>query len=142
MKTYTKAALFFCMTAFSGASLADRSSSLLGTWVGKSNTAVIGDAKHHTKANGSEIRFVSTEFKLVIDKEQGRNFSGYLISNSDKEPIAGAFMSDMINGVFVDSDGSVIFKRTGQDRLEGCYVHTPSATTNSSLASCTDFQRQ
>lgn len=130
------------MAAFSAASLANSSTSLLGTWVGKSNTAVMGDAKHHVKPNGNDTRFVVTELKLVIEKEQGRNFSGYLISNSDKEQIAGAFMSDMINGVFVDSDGSVTFKRTGQDRLEACYVHNPSATTSSSLASCTDFQRQ
>ena len=63
---------------------------------------------------------------MVIQKVQGRNFSGYLISKAHKEAVAGAFMSDMVNGVYVDSDGSAIFKRTGQDRLEVCYVHTPS----------------
>lgn len=116
---------------------------MLGTWTGKSNTAVFGQALNHGQSEGNDVRFVSTEFTLVIEKEQGRNFAGYVMSKLHKEPIAGAFMADMVNGVFVDdTEGSATFSRTEKDRLEVCYTHLPSPTNNSSVAACTSYIRQ
>jgi len=57
---------------------------------------------------------------LVIEKEQERNFAGYLMSKFYKKPIAGAFMADKLNGVYIDSDGSETFSRTEKDSLEAC----------------------
>lgn len=130
-------------TLLSGASLADNHKTLLGTWTGKSHTAVIGDStKHHDTANGPDVKFVRTDFTMVIEAEEGRNFAGYLISKTHKELIAGAFMADMIHGVFTDSDGTATIKRVGVDRLEICYVHVPSPGNQSSVAACIDYERQ
>jgi hypothetical protein len=142
MKTTLIATTLVCATLLSANTLADNHSTLLGTWTGKSNTAVIGQALHFGQAEGRDVRFVSTEFTLVIEKEQGRNFAGYFMSKLDKEPIAGAFMADMMNGVFVDSDGSATFSRTGKDRLEVCYTHVPSPGNSSSVAACILYTRQ
>lgn len=44
--------------------LADNHSTMLGTWTGKSNTAVFGQALHHGQSEGNDVRFVRTEFTL------------------------------------------------------------------------------
>jgi len=142
MKTNLIATTLVCATFLSANALADNHSTMLGTWTGKSNTAVFGQALHHGQSEGKDVKFVSTEFTLVIEKEQGRNFAGYLMSKSDKEPIAGAFMADMVNGVYVDSDGSATFSRIGKDRLEVCYTHVPSPGNSSSVAACFSYVRQ
>lgn len=142
MKTNLIATALACATFLSANVFADNHSTMLGTWTGFSNTAVFGQALHHGQSEGNDVRFVSTEFTLVIEKEQGRNFAGYLMSKLDKEPIAGAFKADMVNGVYVNIDGSATFSRTGKDRLEVCYTHVPAPDHSSSVASCLEFARQ
>lgn len=113
---------WLCATLLSGAALADNSSSMLGTWTGVSNVAVIGNApKHHEPGDGSDVKFVKTDFTLVIEAEEGRNFSGHWKSDSHEETIAGALMTDMKSGVLVDSDGSATFKRISANVLDLCY---------------------
>lgn len=68
--------------------------------------------KHHTAADSADVTFVKTDFTMVNETEAGHNLSGYWKSKSHQEKIAGALMSDMTNGVIVDSDGLVTIKRT------------------------------
>lgn len=142
MKSFLISTTLACAALLPGAALADNHKPLLGTWAGTSHTAVMGDAKHHDEADGAGVKFVRTDLTMVIEAEEGRNFAGYLKSASDKEPIAGAFMADMVHGIYVDSDGSATIKRAGADRLEVCYVHVPSPGNQSSVAACIDFERQ
>lgn len=132
-----------CTTLLSAASFADNHNSMLGTWKGMSNVAVIGNVeKHHNLADGKGVRFVKTELTLKIEVVEGRNFSGFKVSKSDTETIAGALMSDMVNGFIVDSDGFSSFKRVGNDLIEQCYAHVPNANSNSSVVACTEYKRQ
>lgn len=142
MKSRLLAAAVVSMAAFTTAALADQSPSMLGVWKGQSHTAMIGDAIHHFDAANQDVKFVSAEFTLVIEEEKGRNFSGYLMSKLDKERVIGAFRSNMVDGVYVDSNGSVIFERVSPDQLDVCYTHTPSPGDNSSIAACIEFKRQ
>ena len=68
--------------------------------------------KRHTAADSADVTFVKTDFTMVNETEAGHNPSGYWKSKSHQEKIAGALMSDMTNGVIVDSDGLVTIKRT------------------------------
>jgi hypothetical protein len=132
-----------CTTLLPGASFADNLKSMLGTWTGIANVAVIGNAeKHHKPPEGKGVRFTKTELTLKIEVEEGRNFSGSKISKTHTETIAGSFMSDMVNGFIVDSDGIASFKRVGNDVIEHCYAHVPNAQSNSSVVGCTEFKRQ
>lgn len=146
LKTNLIATTLVCATFLSANVLADNHSTMLGTWTGKSNTAVFGEARHHGAHEGSDprndVRFVSVDFTLVIEKEQGRNFAGYVMSKADKVPVAGAFNADMVNGVYVSMDGSATFSRTEENRLESCYTHVPSGSHNSNVAACIEYVRQ
>lgn len=116
--------------------------SLIGTWKGTSHAAVIGDANHHGEANDSEPRFLRTELTLVIEKDDGRNFSGYVISETHKELIVGAFGADLVNGVYVDTDGTAIIRRISEDFIQACYAHTPATGNGTAVAACLDYERE
>ena len=70
---------------------------VLGTWVGMSNSAIIGAGQHHPDGSDGEIRFRRVEFTLKIDRQEGRNFSGLFSTASHKEPVVGAFAADVAN---------------------------------------------
>lgn len=142
MKTFALSAATVCAMTFAGTATADNDWSMLGTWKGKAHAAVIGQPKHHEQGDGNDARFLITEFTLVVEKEKGRNFAGYVQSKSHKEPIVGAFKADMTNGVYVDSDGIVIIKRLSKDRMEACYTHSMAVGNGTSVASCLDYERQ
>lgn len=114
---------------------------MLGTWNGVSHVAVIGSVqKHHTPADSADVTFLKTNFTLVIEAEAGRNFAGHWKSKFHEEKIADALMSDMTNGVIVDSDGSATIKRIEKDCLALCYVHVPSPNKKSSVAAALNTQ--
>lgn len=121
MKSSLTSLTLLCVTLLSGVALADNTSSMLGTWTGVSNVAVIGNApKHHEPGDGSGVKFVKTDFTIVIEAQEGRNFSGHWKSDSNEENIAGALMNDMESGVIVDSDGSATFRHISANVLDLC----------------------
>ena len=133
--------IFFSL-AMTNAVFAQDTTNLIGTWKGTSNTAVIGADQHHNNKANNNVQFFNSDFTIVIDKVQGRNFSGYLESKNRKELVAGSIRSNMKSGVFVDSDGMATFELVGQDIIELCYTHTTSSNNKSSVAACTDYKRQ
>lgn len=67
MKSSLTSLTLLCVTLLSGVELADNNSSMLGTWTGVSNVAVIGNApKHHEPSNGSDVKFVKTDFNILM----------------------------------------------------------------------------
>jgi hypothetical protein len=133
--------IFFSL-AMTNVVFAQDTSNLIGTWKGTSNTSVIGADQHHDNKANNNVQFFNSDFTIVIDKVQGRNFSGYLESKNRKELVAGAIRSNMKSGVFVDSDGMATFELVEQDIIELCYTHTTSSNNKSSVAACTDYKRQ
>ena len=114
---------------------------LLGTWVGVSNSAVIGGGNHHPGGTEDSVRFRHVELKLVIDKQEGRNFSGRTISPDYTEPFVGALRPDLKRGVMADKDGARDFNLVGNNRMELCYVQ-PRTNGSSIVAACTEFDRK
>lgn len=104
--------------------LAQTTPNMLGTWTATSNATVIGTAAHHQVPNkkDGEIYFNKVPLKMVIDRQEGVNFSGMISSIYYKEVILGAITPDLQSGVMVDEDGSYTFKINDPSTIQVCYV--------------------
>jgi hypothetical protein len=130
-----------CVIGVSTVSAASDATSLIGTWKGFSNAAIIGVDEHHdTKALG-DAKFVKTEFTHVIEQAEGLNLSGHLTSYNRTEKFIGAMRPGMKSGVIVDEDGSLTFDILSENVMTICYSHPPS-TGKSAVAACGEFRRQ
>ena len=114
---------------------------LLGSWVGASNSAVIGGGQHHPEGGDGEIRFRRVEFTLTIDRQEGRNFSGTFASGSYREAVVGALAADLTTGVMADLDGQMSFRLVGKKRMEMCYTHS-GANYPTKVAACNELKRR
>jgi hypothetical protein len=111
---------------------------LRGTWKGESQSIVLGGTPHHPKQQANEPRLTSVPFTLVIDKQDGRRFSGTFSSARHSETVI-AVISRSGTIYMVDDDGYDVATMLTPDRMEICYLHLSSA---SRIASCTELSRQ
>jgi len=112
---------------------------LRGTWKGQSESVVSGTANpHHDGTPGSPPRYSSAPFTFVIDKQDGRRFSGTFSSPRQTESVIGV-ISETGAIYFVDNDGYTFAHLLAPNRLESCYLQI-SATGR--VASCTEFTKQ
>jgi hypothetical protein len=112
---------------------------LRGTWKGESESVVLGGTHpHHPATQAPEPRFTSVPFTLVIDKQNGRRFSGMFSSARGSEPLIAVIAR---NGTIlaVDDDGFVNGSMLAPNRMEFCYLQlTPAAR----VASCLELTKQ
>ena len=138
---------------FSPTSFAQTASPLMGTWKGISNSAVLGAGRFHPTEAAKEaaVRFRRVEYQIVIEKEEGRNFAGYIGATDKahptnvqhKEVILGAYAKDMKSGVAVNESGRFTFQLTDSKTLEICYTQvTAQATGVPLVASCFEMVKQ
>ena len=130
-------------------SVAQTQSNMLGTWKGISNSAVMGSGHFHPTEAGKEkaVRFRNVEYVMVIDKEEGRNFVGYIGATNSKHPtdiqrkevVVGAYAKDMKSGVMANETGSFTFKLVDAKNLEVCYTQVSSKPK---VASCFELVKQ
>ncbi len=114
---------------------------LRGTWKGESESIVLGaEHPHHpaTQSKAPELR--SVPFTLIIDKQDGRRFSGTFSSARRTAQVIGVisrggtiFLADS------ESEGHSNGTILASNRLELCYLHASSATR---IASCTELTKQ
>jgi hypothetical protein len=62
---------------------------LRGTWKGESQSIVLGGTPHHPEQKTDQPRLTSVAFTLVIDKQDGRRFSGTFSSARHSETVIG-----------------------------------------------------
>jgi hypothetical protein len=134
-----------CITSFAAlAALASPATAqtaipdLRGTWKGESESVVLGGAHHHPATQATEPRFTSVPFTLVIDKQNGRRFSGTFSSARGSEPLIAVIAR---NGTIlaVDDDGFSNGSMLAPNRMELCYQQlTPAAR----VASCSELTKQ
>jgi len=129
---------------------AQTSPNLLGSWKGIGNAAVAGADIYHPTEKDKEksVRFTNMEFTLVVDREEGRNFTGYISSTSNKttanadnkKMILGSYAKDKKSGVWVnDVGGSATFKLADSNILEVCYTHV---SPKPMVADCLEMIKQ
>jgi hypothetical protein len=111
---------------------------LRGTWKGESQSIVLGGNTHHPAVEAVEPRLTSVPFTLVIDKQDGRRFSGTFSSAQHSETVI-AVISRSGTIFMVDDDGYDIAMLLASDRMEICYLHLSSS---SRIASCTELTKQ
>jgi len=114
---------------------------LRGTWKGESESIVLGaEHTHHpaTQSNAPELR--SVPFTLMIDKQDGRRFSGTFSSARRTAQVIGVISrSGTIFLADSESEGLANGTMLASNRLELCYLHASSATR---IASCTELTKQ
>ncbi|HEU4379677.1 MAG TPA: hypothetical protein VFR73_13995 [Hyphomicrobiaceae bacterium] len=111
---------------------------LRGTWKGDSQSIVLGGTPHHPEQQVGQPRLTSVPFTLVIDKQDGRRFSGTFSSANHSETVI-AVISRTGAIYMVDDDGYDVATMLSPDRMEVCYLHL---STRSRIASCTELARQ
>ena len=129
--------------------VAQTQSNMLGTWKGISNSAVMGSGHFHPTEAGKEkaVRFRNVEYVMVIDKEEGRNFVGFIGATNSKHPtdiqrkevVLGAYAKDMKSGVMANETGSFTFKLADAKNIEVCYTQVSSKPK---VASCFELVKQ
>ena len=113
---------------------------LRGTWKGQSESVIFGGGNpHHAPATGPAApRYTSMSFTLVIDKQDGRRFSGTFSSARSNETVV-AIVSRAGTIYMVDDDGYTSGTLLAPNRMELCYMHLSPA---SRIASCTELTKQ
>src|SRR5262249_20181166 len=113
---------------------------LRGTWKGQSESVVRGSGAgtHHDPSSAAEPRFTSAQFTMIIDKQNGRRFSGTFSSARSTETVM-TVLSRSGTIYMVDDDGHAWGTLLAPNRMELCYLHQ-SPTTR--IASCTEFTKQ
>lgn len=111
---------------------------LRGTWTGQSESIVLGGTPHHPKQQAGEPRLTSVAFKLVIDKQDGRRFSGTFSSARHKETVI-AVISRGGAIYMVDDDGYTVGTLLSPGKLELCYM---KRAPDGRVASCTEMTKQ
>jgi len=109
-----------------------------GTWKGDSHSVVVGGGLHHPDAKPGEPRFTSVPFTLVVNKQDGRRFSGTFSSAQHSETVI-AVVSRAGTIFMADDDGYSAGTMLAPDRMELCYLHSSSEKR---IASCTELTRQ
>jgi hypothetical protein len=112
---------------------------LRGTWTGQSESVVRGAGNPHHRAKApDEPRFSSVPFTMVIDKQDGRRFSGTWSSPHSKETII-AVVSRSGAIYAVDDDGFTFATILAPNRMEFCYLQQGPGVR---VASCTELTKQ
>ena len=112
---------------------------LRGTWKGESESVVYGGGNsHHPAAKPKEPQLRSVPFTLVIDKQEGRRFSGTFSSPRSTEKVV-AVISRNGTILMADDDGHTNGSILAPNKLELCYLHVSKAAR---IASCTEMTKQ
>jgi hypothetical protein len=111
---------------------------LRGTWKGDSESIVLGGGGHHPGTQRTEPRLSSVPFTLVIDKQDGRRFSGTFSSPRHSETVI-AVISRSGTIFMADDDGYTAGTMLAPNRMELCYLHLSPAAR---MASCAELTKQ
>jgi hypothetical protein len=119
--------------------LAQTMPNMLGTWTTVAHTTVMGTGAHHIFPNkkDKEIYFNKVALTLVVDRQEGMNFTGTFTSKSLKEVILGAIAFDFQSGVMIDSDGAFNFKIVDENTIQACYTQLQKPK----VAGCAEYKK-
>ena len=111
---------------------------LRGTWKGDSESVVWGGGNPHHSKTSKDAQFRSVPFTLVVDKQDGRRFSGTFSSSRSSEAIV-AVISRNGTILLADDDGYTVGTVLAPNRIELCYLKMGQ---NARVASCTELTKQ
>jgi hypothetical protein len=142
-KQASRLSLIVAFCAFASAAVASEVTppDVRGTWKGNSETVVLGGGNlHHTAtAKKAEPEFRSVPFTMVIDKQDGRRFSGTFASPRKSEKVLAVISRTGAIHMVTDDVGYTLGTILAPDRMELCYMHVSPA---SHISSCTEMTKQ
>jgi len=109
----------------------------LGTWKGQSESLVLGGGNSHHPAAKADPQLRQVAFTLVVEKQDGRRFSGTFSSPRSSEKVVAVVSRDG-KIMMADDDGYTIGSILAPNKIELCYIK-PGATR---IASCTELTKQ
>jgi opacity protein-like surface antigen len=111
---------------------------MVGTWKGDSESIVFSGGNTHHPGKSAGLRMSSVPFTMVIDKQDGRRFSGTFSSAKHKETVIAVISR---NGAIymVDDDGYSVGTLLSPTKLELCYM---KRAPDGRVASCTEMTKQ
>jgi len=115
---------------------ADAVPDLKGTWQGKSQAVAVGKLGH-TKHSPKPV-FISVEFTIQIDSQEGMFIYGVKQSKKKKEEIVGVIKPDNKSIYMSDLDGYYVGTLLSPDQMEMVYLEAGAA---SRVASYTVYKR-
>jgi hypothetical protein len=125
--------------------MAQQVPSVIGTWVGETNDAVIGAGTHYPGGKVDEIRFLKEKVSYNFDRQENRTFSGIFIIQGRKIPIVGSFAGDLMSGAMADKDGVYSFKMMDTNKMSLCFATAsvnPANKASGPVADCHDIVRK
>jgi hypothetical protein len=134
--------IVFCAVASAAAMAADVAPpDVRGTWKGDSETIVLGSGNlhHAATATKAEPEFRSVPFTMVIDKQDGRRFSGTFASPHKSEKVLAVISRTGAIHMVTDDVGYTLGTILAPDRMELCYMHV---APDSRISSCTEMTKQ
>jgi len=138
----SKLVWFVMFAAFTAATAALAESpipDLHGTWKGDSESIVLGGGNlHHTATQADEPELRSVSFTLIVDKQDGRRFSGTYSSARGSTKVI-AIISRTGTIFMVDAEGISNGTMLAPNQMELCYLKQSSAAR---IASCTELTKQ
>jgi hypothetical protein len=142
-KQASKLSLIVAFCVFTGAALAAEVAppDMRGTWKGNSETIVLGGGNLHHAATATKAapEFRSVPFTMVIDKQDGRRFSGTFASPRKSEKVLAVISRTGAIYMVTDDVGYTVGSILASDRIELCYMHV---ALNSHISSCTELTKQ
>ncbi|QKM60066.1 hypothetical protein DN92_02885 [Polynucleobacter arcticus] len=118
---------------------------VIGTWIGKTNDAVIGGGSHYPNGEKGEVRFLGLTVTYQFDKQSNRAFAGTFTIEGHTVQIVGSFSRDLMSGTMADKDGIYTFKMSGPNEMSVCFASTTTDRYDKSagpVADCHDITRQ
>jgi hypothetical protein len=110
-----------------------------GTWTGESESIIRGRGNPHHRAKATdEPRLNSVPFTMIIDKQDGRRFSGTFSSPRQTEKVI-AVVSRTGTIYLADEDGFTLGTLLAPNRIELCYLQQ---TPGVHIASCAELTKK
>ncbi len=137
MRTYTPLVLLFFSTVAQAQQMLPN---MVGTWQGKSEVIMRGQAPHYTPpAKGSTVpRLSQSDITFTIISQEGRRFWGTVGIGGSKETLMGAIGFDRQTLYMVDQDGFADGQLVDPNTADICYRHV---NTLSAIVSCVELKR-
>ena len=113
------AGIGFAVSAF-----AQQAPSLIGTWNGETNDAVIGEGRIYPGGTAGQVRFLKEKISYKLDKQEGRAFSGVAVIKGSSIPLVGSLSGDLTSGVMATKQGTTTFKILDSNKIALCFSTT------------------
>ena len=106
---------------------------LVGSWKSESHEGVTTGSRHFPKDDPGP-HFVSGAFVLVIERQEGRRFTGFKKSAHSREAIMGVVGHDGATVHIIEDEGALVGTLTPDGVLELVYSHHAGASRGIGVA--------